>query len=63
MIGFWAGWVSYKPHIGNVDWGMLVRNMLTIVNFSQLVYDEKICSDVATMTEPDYFIPLRIGQV
>ena len=25
----WAGWVLYRPHIGNVDQGMFVRNMLT----------------------------------
>ena len=31
MIGFWAGWISYKPHIGNVDQGMLVRNMLITI--------------------------------
>ena len=28
----WAGWVSYRPHIGNIDKGMLVSKMLITVN-------------------------------
>ena len=28
----WAGWVSYRPHIGNVYQGMFVRNMLMVIN-------------------------------
>ena len=35
----------------------------TTVSFSHLAYDEKMCNDVATMTEPDYHVPLRIEQI